>query len=116
MRRRKRNIVYSTDPDFEKNKKRGAAGSHRRAKSLPPAQQTAYIRREKKGRGGKIVTVIRELQLTAKDLKALGKKLKKRCGAGGTVKNNTIEIQGDHRDKIAAELQKMGYKTKFVGG
>ena len=83
---------------------------------MPPDQQTAHIRREKKGRGGKTVTVIMNLQLTNADRKALAKKLKKACGAGGAVKDDTIEIQGDNRDKVVAQLEKMGYKTKFTGG
>ena len=73
-------------------------------KSFPPEQQTACIRREKKHRGGKTVTVIMELQLTPDDKKALAKKLKKKCGTGGTVTDGNIEIQGDHREKVAAEL------------
>ena len=85
-------------------------------KTLPPAQQTAAIRRETKGRGGKQVTVIMELQLTSEDMKKLGKQLKQKCGTGGAIKDGNIEIQGDHRQKVAAELQKLGYKTKFVGG
>ncbi|MEO8082233.1 MAG: hypothetical protein ABI780_00275 [Ardenticatenales bacterium] len=84
--------------------------------SRPAAQQVASIRREKKGRGGKTVTVIYDLVLKPDDLKALGKQLKTICGTGGTVKDGTIEIQGDHRDAIAAELQRVGYKTKFTGG
>jgi len=49
-------------------------------------------------------------------MKSLGKQLKQACGSGGTVKDGNIEIQGDHRDKVAAELGALGYKTKFVGG
>lgn len=88
----------------------------KKAKSPPPEEQTAAIRRERKGRRGKTVTVIRDLELTPKDMKALSKRLKKRCGAGGSVKDGNIEVQGDHRDTIAAELEKLGYQTKFVGG
>jgi translation initiation factor 1 len=83
---------------------------------LPPQQQTACIYRERKGRGGKTVTVVRELQLSPADLKALGKDLRKLCGSGGTVKDGDIEIQGDHRDKVAEALQSQGYKVKYVGG
>ncbi len=76
----------------------------------------ARIHRARKGRRGKTVTVVRGLQLTADDLSALGKELRKLCGSGGTVKEGAIEIQGDHRDKVAEELGKRGYKLKFVGG
>jgi translation initiation factor 1 len=118
MAQKKRNVVYSTDSAATKRCPRCGSYPCRcpQPKSLPPAEQTAGIRREKKGRGGKTVTVIMDLQLTAKDMKALGKQLKKQCGTGGAVKDETIEIQGDHREKVAEELQKMGYKTKFVGG
>lgn len=85
-------------------------------RSLPPEQQTAHIRRETKRRGGKTVTAIMNLQLTEADMKALAKVLKKSCGVGGTVKNETIEIQGDKRETVVATLQRLGYKTKMVGG
>lgn len=118
MSERKRNIVYSTDSAFEKRCPRCGSYPCRcpKAKSLPPAEQTAHIRREKKGRGGKTVTVIMNLQLTAEDSKALATALKKACGTGGVVKEDVIEIQGDVREKVAAELQKQGYKVKSVGG
>jgi translation initiation factor 1 len=115
---RKRHIVYSTDPAFKKRCPRCGSFPCRcpRPKSLPPEQQTAAIRREKKGRGGKTVTVIMELQLTPEDFKGLARQLKQACGVGGAVKGETIEIQGDNREQIAAKLQQLGYKTKFVGG
>lgn len=118
MPKRKRNVVYSTDSAFAKRCPRCGSYPCRcpQPKSLPPEQQTAGIRREKKGRGGKTVTVVVDLQLTPDDLKALGKQLKKQCGSGGAVKDGNIEIQGDHREKVAAALNKLGFKTKFVGG
>jgi len=86
------------------------------AKSLPPQQQTVYLHRESKGRGGKTVTLVRELVLSENDLKALAKQLKKVCGSGGTIKEGVIEIQGEHRDKIADVLRKQGYQVKIAGG
>lgn len=107
MSRDERPTVYSTEEGW--NQKRKPA-------SLPPEQQTAAILRERKGRGGKTVTVIRDLRLSPEDLKALATRLKTACGSGGTVKDGTIEIQGDHREKAAQALRDLGYKTKFVGG
>jgi len=60
--------------------------------------------------------VVYNLRLTPADLKSLGKHLKQACGSGGTAKNGTIEIQGDHRNAIAETLQTLGYKVKFTGG
>ena len=113
-----RPTVYSTGSDFSKRCPR--CNSYpcrcRKTRSLPPQQQTAAIQREKKGRGGKTVTVVRDLLLSPQDLKDLARQLKQTCGTGGTVKDGAIEIQGDHREKIAARMQALGYKTKFVGG
>lgn len=85
-------------------------------KSLPPSEQIAHIRREKKGRGGKTVTTISNLSLNQADLKQLAKSLKKLCNTGGTFKQDTIELQGDFRDQAAAFLQNEGFRTKFTGG
>lgn len=113
MNRKRRKVVYSTDRgDLRSEELRRLP----KVRSLPPAEQTAAIQREKKGRGGKVVTVIYDLKLTPDDMKALSKVLKKKCGAGGGVKGKTIEIQGDQREPVAAELQRLGYKTKFMGG
>ena len=107
-----RPTVYSTSSgDLRKQPKQSAS-----TRSLPPNQQTAYLHRESKGRGGKVVTLVKNLQLSPDDLKALSKMLKQACGTGGTIKDGIIEIQGDHREKIAAVLVKRGYKAKVAGG
>jgi len=74
------------------------------------------VGRETKGRRGKGVSVIRGLPLTGAALEDLATRLKKRCGSGGTVHDGTIEIQGDHRDVLVAELSKLGYAVKRSGG
>ena len=86
------------------------------SRSLPPQQQTVYLHRDSSGRAGKAVTLVKKLILSEEDLKALAKKLKQECGTGGTIKDGVIEIQGEHREKIAAVLQKLGYKIKIAGG
>jgi translation initiation factor 1 len=85
-------------------------------KSLPPNQQTAYLHRDSKGRGGKGVTLIKNLVLSDEDLSALAKRLKRDLGTGGTVKDGVIEIQGTDRERIASVLVKLGYKVKLAGG
>lgn len=110
-------VVYSTDPDFSRRCPRcGSQPCRCPAEGRPPARQTARIQREKKGRGGKTVTVISGLQLAPEELAALAKRLKGLCASGGTIKDGAIEIQGDHREQVAAELQKLGYRTKLSGG
>ena len=86
------------------------------ATSTPPNQQTVYLHRESKGRGGKIVSLVKNLTLSEKDLKVLAKQIKRACGTGGTIKGGIIEIQGEHRTRIADVLNKQGYKVKIAGG
>lgn len=74
------------------------------------------IQRETKGRKGKGVTLINGVPLAGAELKQLAKKLKQKCGTGGTIKNGVIEIQGDHRDLLLAELTQLGWKVKIAGG
>ncbi len=74
------------------------------------------MRRETKGRAGKDVTVITGLALGSDGLADLATALKKRCGSGGTVRDGTIEIQGDHRDVVLAELLKLGHAARAAGG
>ena len=84
--------------------------------SLPPQQQTVYLHRESKGRGGKGVTLLKGLVLSEIDLTSLAKTLKQALGVGGTVKAGVIEIQSQEREKIAGALTKLGYKVKLAGG
>jgi len=72
--------------------------------------------RDRKSRGGKTVTVITGISGNDATFSTLAQQLKKLCGSGGTVKDGTIEIQGDHCDKVQAKLVELGYKVKRVGG
>jgi translation initiation factor 1 len=74
------------------------------------------VGREVKGRAGKGVTTVTGVALSAADIDALATRLKKRCGSGGTVRGGVIEIQGDHRETIVAELVKLGWPAKRSGG
>lgn len=74
------------------------------------------VGRETQGRKGKGVTVITGLPLTGDALEALATQLKKRCGSGGTVRDGVVEIQGDHRETLVAELGRLGWTAKKSGG
>jgi translation initiation factor 1 len=74
------------------------------------------VRLDRKGRGGKTVTVIEGPQLSIEDRGKVLKQLKAKFGTGGSVKNNALEIQGDHCDAVMAELSRIGYKPKRSGG
>jgi predicted translation initiation factor SUI1 len=77
---------------------------------------TVRVGRETKGRRGKGVTTVWDLPLGEPEILALAARLKERCGTGGTVKDGRIEIQGDQRHRVAAELEKLGFKVKRSGG
>jgi len=117
MAKQKGKLVYSTKSGDQRKQSESSTGPK---VSLPPAQQDLRVRRETKGRKGKVVTVISGFVLTEKDLKKQAKNLKNLCGAGGTAKNEEssqiIEIQGDHRERLAEVLQTQGYKVKLAGG
>jgi translation initiation factor 1 len=100
-------LVYSTDSGRINQQKQ---------KNVTPSDGFARVRRETKGRKGKGVIVISGLGLDNKALKELAKKLKKTCGSGGSVVDETIEVQGDKRDVIQQVLEKSGFKVKFTGG
>ena len=78
---------------------------------LPPETQTARLAIEKRPKG-KLVTIVSGLDPDGNDLADLATRLKNACGAGGTLKDGRVELQGDHRDAAERALQKIGYKTK----
>jgi translation initiation factor 1 len=83
---------------------------------VPQGDGIVRVARETKGRKGKGVTVITGIPMDQKGLQRLAKELKRQCGAGGTVKNAAIEIQGDHRDLLVELLTARGYTVKRAGG
>ncbi|MBR8830905.1 MAG: putative protein YciH [Chroococcopsis gigantea SAG 12.99] len=83
---------------------------------LPPNQQNIRVQATRSGRKGKTVTVITGFQCSEETLTKLLKGLKAQCGSGGTSKDNTLEIQGDHKEKIVKILLEAGYKAKISGG
>ncbi len=102
------NIVYSTDS--------GRVRPEKKKPVAPKGDGIVRVGRETKGRKGKGMTVVSGVPLHPEGLRDLAKQLKQKCGTGGTVKGNVIEIQGDHRDLLVAELQAKGYTVKRAGG
>jgi translation initiation factor 1 len=102
-------LVYSTDG----GDRRRRGPEPKRAPELPN-DGVVRVFREKGGRGGKVVTVVRGLP--GAQLQPLASELKKHCGSGGSVKDGAVEIQGDHREKVAARLEAKGYRVKLAGG
>ncbi len=93
-----------------------SAAFERAVQELPANQQDLRVQASRKGRKGKTVTVISGFQAQPETLAKLLKQLKSQCGSGGTVKENTLEIQGDHGQKLVQILIELGYKAKISGG
>ena len=124
MKAKSRNseLVYSTGtgdvrketPQGRRDARRGGPG--RPAGPVAPADGIVRVGRETKGRKGKGVTILTGLPVRGDDLDALARELKALCGAGGTVRDGVVEIQGDHRDRLVRALQEKGWRVKRSGG
>lgn len=86
------------------------------ATPAPRGDGIVRVSREKQGRGGKTVTVVRGLDLDADALADYGRKLRSACGSGGTSKDGVVEVQGDHVDRVMALIQADGRTVKRAGG
>jgi translation initiation factor 1 len=118
MSDKNRKTVYSTDPTSESKPAQPALAPANPAGPFPTRQLNNPVRVyiERAGRGGKTVSVIKGVMSPSHGKEALLKLLKTRLGAGGAVKGDNIEIQGDQRDRIVAILNELGYKAKSAGG
>lgn len=114
-------LVYSTDGGRVREApvpRKGASGKSGAAQPArsDPDDGVVRVRREKKQRGGKVVTTVTGLPGTAADLDGLLKVLKQYCGAGGTREERALVIQGDHRERVVAKLESLGHRPKLAGG
>jgi translation initiation factor 1 len=110
--------VYSTESGRVQDRRaRPAAETRGGGKAADvPRDGVARVLRERGGRAGKIVTVIHGLPERGPALEARATELRRLCGAGGTVKGDVVEIQGDHRDRVVTHLSALGYRVKLAGG
>lgn len=100
-------VVFSTNPDFNYE-----TPQEKEEATLPPASQKLIVAIDRRNRGGKQVTLVKGFRGAAADLEALAKKLKTKCGVGGSAKEGEIVIQGDLRDKVLNILLSEGYNAK----
>jgi translation initiation factor 1 len=126
-----RRVVYDSDtvqpgrcPACAKRMDRCTCGQtqlSRHARAEPkalkvPRDGVVRLLRDRKSRGGKTVTLITGLSGTTEALTTLTSELKRLCGAGGTLRGDVVEIQGDFRDRLQTELERRGYTVKIAGG
>ena len=101
-------VVFSTNPDFAYEEEETA----QEQATIEPSRQNLIVSIDRKGRGGKQVTLVTGFIGTSDDLAELGRTLKVKCGVGGSAKDGEITIQGDFRDRVTTLLKEMGYKAK----
>jgi translation initiation factor 1 len=106
----KSKLVWTSDPEEAKRLREQGARAPRA--ELEPSKQIIRVVVDRKRRAGKTVTVASGFQLSDDSLAHLAASLKKKCGAGGTAKDDEIEIQGDHAARVAAELERLGYRLR----
>ncbi len=104
------NVVYSTNPDFNYQREELS-----KAETLPPQKQVLIVAIERKNRGGKTVTLVKGFVGAEDDLTELSRKLKTKCGVGGSCKDGEIIIQGDFKNRVGDLLKEWGYKVKISG-
>ena len=115
MKKKESQLVYSTDPELQKRiQEEQSSDSKTDAVDLPPEQEQIKISLQTKGRKGKSVTLIQGFQHDPGTLNELARTLKQFCGAGGTLKGQEIEIQGDKRIMVVEKLGQLGYSTKVI--
>ena len=100
-------MVFSTNPDFKYEEEAAEEPA-----TIEPGRQNLIVSIDRKGRGGKQVTLVTGFVGTSDDLAELGRTLKVRCGVGGSAKDGEITIQGDFRDRVVELLKNMGYRAK----
>lgn len=100
-------VVFSTNPDFAYEEEAEAEPT-----TLEPQKQNLIVSIDRKGRGGKQVTLVSGFVGTSDDIAELGRTLKVKCGVGGSAKDGEITIQGDFRDRVTTLLKDMGYRAK----
>ena len=109
-------LVYSTEAGrMCPGCRQPIAGCVCGVKPVPKGDGVVRVSRESKGRGGKVVTLVKGLALDDVALQALSKQLKAACGSGGTVKDGVIEVQGDHCERVAQSLSNAGHNVKLAG-
>ena len=100
-------VVFSTNPDFNYEEE-----TVQQQETLEPSKQNLIVSIDRKGRGGKQVTIVTGFVGNDDDLAELGRTLKVKCGVGGSAKDGEITIQGDFRDRVVTLLKDMGYRAK----